>query len=637
MEPWSIYGAATMRVVDTDAAEGAHALAVTVREAGANPWDAGLVYSGVEFEEGKLYTLTGLLKSPDGMRVTFKPSSVDPPWNGYGDRTFTLTEVWQRYTIVTPVIPSDVIPAELQFHVAADAGTLLMDDVKFSALAAAASHSGPTSFGDARPRQKGIAYTSWASGGYGTSTADQSLAELAATGATWVSLLVVHFQDTIASTVISARDELATTDEDLAHAIGEAHRLGLRVMLKPHIELVEPNGQWRGQIGERFATEATWRDWFDAYREFIFHYAELGAAQDIEQFCVGTELPGTTHRSDQWRELVDGVRERFPGSLTYASNPGEELVIDWWDALDFIGVDAYYSLSGAKETTAGGLREGWRPHLHVLSTLAHRWAKPIILTEIGYRSLDGAGQDPANHVVLGVVDRQEQADCYQAAFETLYDQPWLAGMYWWEWHVNPFAGGACDTDYTPHHKPAENVLRSWYGAPPVSIPASSTEPASKPDYCATLGVYTDGLCDGWEDYSWGLDQNLSASDRVFAGALSLSASLQPFGAVRFRRVALDTSPYHWLELLVDAEHDDLLPVWVFFSDENGRIQRRCELTASPDHITAEPGGWRRVLLPLEELLPAGRTVSSLTLQNFGSDTLHIWVDQMRLVAEAEQR
>ncbi|MAF12521.1 hypothetical protein CMK11_18905, partial [Candidatus Poribacteria bacterium] len=232
-EPWSVYGAAWMRVVNTDTPEGDCALEVTASEQGANPWDAALVHPNLAFEKGKLYRLTALLRSPDGMRITFKPSSVGPLWTPYGDRTFTLTDAWQRYTIVTPVIPLDVRPAELQFHIAFDTGTLLMDDIEFTALAAPIDASAG-SFDDARPRQKGIAFSSWMSGGYSTPAADQSLAELESTGATWTSLLVVGSQDTISSTDISARDDLTTTDEDLAHAIGEAHRLGLRVMLKPH-------------------------------------------------------------------------------------------------------------------------------------------------------------------------------------------------------------------------------------------------------------------------------------------------------------------------------------------------------------------------------------------------------------------
>jgi hypothetical protein len=35
-------------------------------------------------------------------------------------------------------------------------------------------------------------------------------------------------------------------------------------------------------------------------------------------------------------------------------------------------------------------------------------------------------------------------------------------MYWWQWSPDPNDGGPDDTGYTPHGKPAEQILRSWY-------------------------------------------------------------------------------------------------------------------------------------------------------------------------------
>ena len=56
----------------------------------------------------------------------------------------------------------------------------------------------------------------------------------------------------------------------------------------------------------------------------------------------------------------------------------------------------------------------------------------------------------------------QQADCYQAALESVWDEPWFAGIYWWDWSAAPSVGGPQDTGFTPFGKPAEQVLRSWY-------------------------------------------------------------------------------------------------------------------------------------------------------------------------------
>ena len=99
-----------------------------------------------------------------------------------------------------------------------------------------------------------------------------------------------------------------------------------------------------------------------------------------------------------------------------------------------------------------------------MADLSARWdGKPILFTEIGYRSLDGGNQNLwAPWMLDRPVDLGEQADCYLAAFESAWDEPWFAGMYWWDWSADPDVGGSRDGGFTPFGKPAEGVLRSWY-------------------------------------------------------------------------------------------------------------------------------------------------------------------------------
>jgi len=41
---------------------------------------------------------------------------------------------------------------------------------------------------------------------------------------------------------------------------------------------------------------------------------------------------------------VQAVREVYTGELTSSANwGGEEMSKQWWDVIDYIGVDAYYS------------------------------------------------------------------------------------------------------------------------------------------------------------------------------------------------------------------------------------------------------------------------------------------------------
>jgi hypothetical protein len=324
-------------------------------------------------------------------------------------------------------------------------------------------------------KQNGMSYACWWQGLYSLPDSDISLAHLAETGADWISLIVTCYQDNLGSTQISA-DESTPTDEDLIHVLNQAHALGLKVMLKPHLDLLNDPSHWRGEIGQAFSAESEWSEWFASYRAFIEHYADLAAAHGADQFCVGCELEGTTHREDDWRVVVAGVRSRYAGPLIYAANhSGEEVGLTWWDAVDILGVDAYYPLSTKTDPTVEELRAAWRPHVASLASLAAKWQKPLILTEIGYRSLDGAAMHPWDWQIQGKVDLQEQADCYQAALESLYNETWFAGIYWWAWSPDPMEGGAADSGYSPHDKPAEEILRMWFGGQTPHPPPRSLE------------------------------------------------------------------------------------------------------------------------------------------------------------------
>ena len=381
-----------------------------------------------------------------------------------------------------------------------------------------------------------MSFASWQAGEYSQAGSDLSLAMITSTGAGWISLVVTRYQDTIASTTIYS-SAATPTDADLIHAINRAHALGLKVMLKPHLDLAADPSHWRGEIGQGF-TGAQWATWFTSYQAFINHYAQLAQAQGVDQFCVGTELVTTETQSNAWRTTIVGVRSRFSGPLTYASNHGSESHVTWWDALDFIGVDAYYALTDKNDPTLDELRAGWAPHVATLASLAATWGKPVLLTEIGYRSVDGANRQPWDWQTAMPLDLQEQVDTYQAAFESLFDQPWLAGIYWWMWDPDPYErGGSCDTDYTPYDKPAEDVLRRWYGAP---LRYDRLRPQA--DYSRTQTIYQDSLAAGWANASWSAVVNYSATNPVHSPPYAISVTAQPWGAARGLACAIHLEP-----------------------------------------------------------------------------------------------
>ena len=330
--------------------------------------------------------------------------------------------------------------------------------------------------------QKGIAFAAWLPfdapryGLYTPPGADQSLKNLATTGANWISLVVCCGQETRASTTIFRTQPRTATDSELLHVITLAHSLGMRVMLKPQLDFSNDPTHWRGHIGTVFTSEAQWQDWFTSYQGFINYYATFAQRAGVDMLCIGVELGGTTHREGNWRRIVQDVRQQYKGAITYASlcssgsglPHGEEERITWWDAVDYIGVDVYYTLTDKNAPTVEELKEAWtkRGHIALLENLSSRFNKPIIFTEFGYESSDGTNKCPGCWNTGAPIDLQEQADCYQAALEVLWGKPWLAGIYWWQWRAEPGLGGPNDISHNPYGKPAAEILKRFYLAEP---------------------------------------------------------------------------------------------------------------------------------------------------------------------------
>ncbi len=486
-----------------------------------------------------------------------------------------------------------------------------------------------TSASPAQEKQKGISFAAWWPGLYSLPEADASLAHLVETGASWISLIVTFYQDNVSSTRIYAT-EATPTDEDLIHVFHRARALGLKVMLKPHLDLWNDPAHWRGQIGQTFTRETEWQDWFVSYRAFIEHFARLAADHGADQFCVGTELSGTTHRAADWRKIVAAVRTIYSGPLVYAANhSGEETNLSWWDAVDYIGVDTYYSLSAKNNPTLAELKAAWKPHVATLAGLATKWQKPILITEIGYRSLDGAASRPWDWQAQGPVDLKEQADCYQAACESLYHQPWLAGLFWWSWSPDPFEGGPFDNGYSPHDKPAEDILRTWFGG--ARRRAFQREPESSE--ARTLNIFREELEPGWEDCSWDAVRFIGATDGAFNGQASIRVNLDPWGGLSFCHPRFYSGPFYRLEFCLRSATGKIPDLWVYFHDDNGNILLRAPL-ADKRYSSAEIIGgesWWMVSIPLFNMGAARKWLTRLTLQERrGKGTEVFWIDDLRL-------
>lgn len=257
-----------------------------------------------------------------------------------------------------------------------------------------------------------------------------------------------------------------------------ARELGIKTLLKPHLWLSRAGDKWRTDIA--MPDEETWLQWFASYRVFILHYARLAEAEGIEALAVGTELHQTAVRREaDWRRLIAEIRQVYSGELTYAGNWWKEFEeIEFWDALDWIGVQAYFPLTEKTRPTVEELILGWRPHVEALERVSRRFGKPIVFTEVGYKSAPGAAIKPWEWMDSSRIGRDEpdfqiQADAYEAFFLAVWDKPWCAGAYFWKWFPKT-SEGSLDLDFTPQGKPAAQVMARWYAQGKAEPPTQTT-------------------------------------------------------------------------------------------------------------------------------------------------------------------
>jgi hypothetical protein len=323
-------------------------------------------------------------------------------------------------------------------------------------LACLACLSGLTGGAAAAPLYRGFSLTPWSRDALLDPGSDASILNMKADGANAVALNVWWFQDDEGSSRITEDfSHYSASRESVRHAIRFMHSAGLKVLLKPMIDC--RNGGWRGQIRPSAA-------WFTAYRAFITLWADIAREEGVEAFCVGCEYVKTDSWAREWRVVASAVRAVYAGLLTYAANHGSEDAVKWWDALDFIGIDAYYPLTARNDPTPAALGAAWMS----LSRNIRRWrdshwpTMAVVFTEVGYRSADGTNRAPWDYSSAWALDLQEQSDCYESLFSVLWNEAWWAGAFLWNWETDPHAGGASDTGYTPHLKPAEQVVKSYY-------------------------------------------------------------------------------------------------------------------------------------------------------------------------------
>jgi len=305
--------------------------------------------------------------------------------------------------------------------------------------------------------QKGVNYTSWNTDELSGDMSDYSLIYLSQAGVGHIALMAVYYQDDVSSNKVYYDQKKTTSDESLGHAINMIHALGMKVMLKPHVDLVDDEARSNIIPSD---------EWFASYKEFMLHYASLAAKYNVELLCIGTELSNTTTErwKEKWLDVIKAVKEIYSGPLIYAANWDEYETVSFWNNVDYIGMDAYFPLTNKNNPPKEELIAAWNKQADViekwLETSGHD--KPVVFTEIGYDTVQGSNKQPWRilpTLASQIESQDEQANCLESLLMVLTNRPWFKGFYWWNYFPRPDIG---PLGYTLRGKKGEKILSEWF-------------------------------------------------------------------------------------------------------------------------------------------------------------------------------
>ncbi len=270
---------------------------------------------------------------------------------------------------------------------------------------------------------------------------------------TWTALAYAAEQATAFSTEIPFESAPTVADDEIVWAIREAHRLGVKVCLKPVVNVAD--GTWRAHIGFfdwDVPNEPSWSQWFASYRRFILHAARTAQAEACEMLCIGCEMVRSDGQDAHWRRLIADVRAVYSGAITYNCDKYQEDRITWWDAVDVISSSGYYPI------------DSWQEQLDRIEQVVVESGKPFFFMEAGCPSREGSPALPNDWALEGAVSMSAQLEYYRTMFEACRSRYWIRGIMLWDWPADLYdeVDAAVNDDYCPYGKPAGAEMASQY-------------------------------------------------------------------------------------------------------------------------------------------------------------------------------
>ncbi|MDR3489136.1 MAG: hypothetical protein P4M05_30080 [Bradyrhizobium sp.] len=314
------------------------------------------------------------------------------------------------------------------------------------------------------------ALSEW-NGQFSSASASQAFRTIASLGSNSVELTARIWTQTGTTDTVFADPAKTESDASLLAGFQAAHAAGLSVVFKAAISPLDGTA-----TSSMAPTDVA--AFFASYKAEIVHLATVAQAGGVQTFAIGNEmssLTGAQYRG-YWTDLISAVRQVYHGELTYAAATDEASKVSFWDELDTIGVNTYPPLTSSETPTVQDLVHAWtevpinpyyaaafeyKSPVDFLHSLSEQYGKPVLMTEVGYRSIDGTAINPGAWNTSGTSDPVAQAVAYKAFFQvwTAQGGSWLKGVEFWQWDLN---NQYSDTGYSVMGKPAEAVVSQYF-------------------------------------------------------------------------------------------------------------------------------------------------------------------------------
>ncbi len=261
--------------------------------------------------------------------------------------------------------------------------------------------------------------------------------------------------------VEARRLDPAQPPEWITRPIREAHARGMSILVIPHLAYWGSPWSWRGAI--EFDTPEKLARFFDTYRAWIVSVARI--AHEADGFCVANELEKLACHEPEWRGVISAVRDVTRARLTWAANWSGYRDVRFWDALDAIGVQAYFPLCEREDPPVEDLQRAWKPILAELREFHERVGKPVVFTELGYRAALDAAREPWTyreaHGEQRALAESVQARCLEVALAAIEpEREWLRGAFLWKW----FVGGSGRSNFRVDCESMRAAIRALWGS-----------------------------------------------------------------------------------------------------------------------------------------------------------------------------